>query len=118
MLVSLTPLSRDVGLEGLAEDRAELHDMLLQANDITVKSEHVVDALVLEILDVDRLVLRKLEQVANYVFLINFAEVHLSVVKAHIKCVQAHWFLLLLELRTLEGVHLDYVDFPESRPRF
>ena len=85
MLISLTPLSRDVGLEGLAEDRAELHNVLLQANDITVKSEHVVDALVLEILDVDRLVLRKLEQVANYVFLINFA--HLSVVKAHIKCV-------------------------------
>ena len=57
MFVSDAPVTRDVRLKGLTEDRIELHDVLLEAHNITIESEHVIDTLVLEILNVDGLIL-------------------------------------------------------------
>jgi hypothetical protein len=43
--------------------------MLLQANEVTIKSEHVVHTLVLEALNVDCLILCQFDQVSNFMLL-------------------------------------------------
>ena len=65
VLVSGWPVTLNIALEGLSEDGVELLDVLLQPHEVRVKGEHVVDAFVLEALDVDGFVLPQLNQVAN-----------------------------------------------------
>ena len=51
----------DVAFECRPEDRRELLDMLLKTDDVTVQSKHVVHTFVIEALNVDCLVLLKLD---------------------------------------------------------
>jgi hypothetical protein len=88
--------------------------VLLKANDITVESEHVVDTLVFEVLNVDGLVLRQLDQVAHNVLLRNGAD--LLVLKTHVKSVETHGLLLVLEGLVHEGIHQYHVDFAQGVP--
>ena len=59
-LVRRRPVALNVVFEGLSEYGIELLNVLLQANNVRVESEHVVDTLVLEGLNVDRFVLGQL----------------------------------------------------------
>lgn len=111
MLVRVAPISRDVRLESLAEDRAELHDVLLEAHDVTIKSEHVVHTLVLEVLNVDCLILGELDQVTHLMVLGNLA--HFSVVETHVESVETHGLLLRLEALISERVEVDHIDLAE-----
>jgi hypothetical protein len=56
----------DVGLEGLSEDGDKLLDMLLETNEVRIKSEHVVNTLVFETLNVDGLILLQLDKVSDF----------------------------------------------------
>ena len=112
MLVSFVPLSLDVALEGLPEERTELHDVRLQTNDVTVKRKHVIDALVLEILYVDRFILLQLYKIANLVL---FTDVGLlGIFERQVESVDAHWLLLALQALIHKGVHGDYVDLAKG----
>ena len=71
------PLTRDIALKRLSEDRIKLLDVLLQANKITIKRKHVVNSLVLKALNVDSFILCQLDKVSNLVLL---WDVHLLLV--------------------------------------
>jgi hypothetical protein len=69
VVVSVLPVAGDVGLEGLSEDWVELVNVRLQANNIAVKCEHIVNTLVLKTFDINRFKLLQLYQVSNIVFI-------------------------------------------------
>ena len=82
-----------VTLEGLSEDRVELLDVVLQSNDVTIKRKHVVNAFVLEALNVDSLILCQLDQISD---LVVFRNVDLFlVVETQVKGVDANWIIVL-----------------------
>lgn len=88
VLEGVAPITTDVALEGLAEDGIELHDVLLEADDISIESKHVVNTTVPKVLDVDVLVLGQFNQVADLMLLRHHT--HFHVIEAHIECVDAH----------------------------
>jgi len=65
IVISARPVSLNIRFERLPEYRVEFLDMLLQPNNITIQSEHVVDPLVLETLDIDGLILLEFNKVTN-----------------------------------------------------
>jgi hypothetical protein len=102
------PLPLDVAFECSSEDRREFLDMLLQADDITIQSKHVVNTFVLEALNVYRFILLKLNQISN--FMVFGDQSLLDVVETQIKCVNSHWVLALF--------HGDDINFSQSVPGF
>jgi len=60
VLIGSCPVSLDITLKRIPEHWVELLDVLLQSNDVTVQREHVVDSLVLKALNIDSLILGKL----------------------------------------------------------
>ena len=111
MLEGLVPVAGDVALEGLAEDGVELHDVLLQTNDVTVQSEHVVDTLVFEVFNVNRLILLQLDKVTDLMFFGYRAR--LLIIERHIVSVDTHWFLNILQGRIDESIHCDDINLAE-----
>jgi len=106
VLSSGGPVTLDVTLEGLTEDGVELLDVLLEADNVTVKSEHVVNALVLEAFNVDGLVLLELDEVTNeMVFLKRRLFI---VVETQVESIQSHRLLAFLVL-----LHSDHIDLAE-----
>lgn len=83
--------------------------MLLEANEITVKGEHVVHSFILETLDVDCLVLRQLDQVSD-LMVIRYRELVL-VSKTKIISVNSQSISVLL-------LHRNDIDLTESVPCF
>ena len=60
VLIGSSPVSLDIKLERLSEYWVELLNVLLQSHDVAVQRKHVVNAFVLEALNVDSLILSKL----------------------------------------------------------
>lgn len=113
MLIGIAPVTTNVALEGLAEDRIELHDVLLQANDVAVQCEHVVYAAILKVLDVNVLILGELDKITDLVLLRQLDYLH--VVEGHIERVETHrLYVRLLESRVGIDIKKDDIDFAEG----
>ena len=69
VLESCCPVSTNVALECLPEDRVEFLDVLLKTNNIAIKSEHIINTSVFEVLNVDIFVLGKLNEITYLVIL-------------------------------------------------
>jgi len=65
------PVTLDVALKRLSKYRIKLLNMLLQANNIAVECEHVVDALISKALNINSLILLQLDQLTYFVILRN-----------------------------------------------
>ena len=83
--------------------------MLLEADEIAIKSEHIVNTLVLETLDVDGLVLCQLYQVSKLMLFRSYELVLAS--KTKIISIDTKWLLMFL-------FHANYIDFSEGVPGF
>ena len=86
--------------------------MLLKAYDIAVKCEHIVDTLVLEVLDIDGFVHLQLDQISD--FMVLRQDVLLSILEAHIESVETHGLVLHLQALTGEGVHRDHINLAQG----
>ena len=89
--------------------------MLLQAHNVTVKCEHVVDTLVLETLNIDVLVLFKFDEITNLVLIILKSSCLLILV-TNIESVYTKWLSLLQKGSILVSVHGDNIYFAKSVP--
>ena len=108
MLECCVPVATDVTLERLSEDGVELHDVLLETDNVAIQREHVVDALVLEVLDIDCLILLEFDEIANLMFVTDSAR--LSILERHIKGVDADRLLLTLQTLIDKSVHRDHIN--------
>ena len=111
MLESLVPVTRDVTLEGLSEDWIEFHDVLLEANKVTIQSEHVIHTLILEVLNVDSFVLLQFDQITYFMLLTDHTR--LIIVERHVKSVDSNRLLLILETLVDEGIHGNDIDLAQ-----
>lgn len=94
VLIAVLPVTLDVGLESLSEYGVEFLDVRLQANDVTVKGEHVVNTLVLETLYVYGLIFLELDQITYFMII---RDTLVLIVEAKIECINPSWFFTLTQ---------------------
>lgn len=75
----------NISFESLSEDWVEFLNVRLQANDVAIEGEHVVDTFVLEALNVYGFIFLELDQITYFMIIRNTL---ILIVEAKVECIQ------------------------------